>query len=241
MAVRLTVLVAGLLLLSGCMWLRLSTVKDQLADLDRYIEVPDGERLELRFKERPLRAGDPEDVIGAPPSTAAALADGTQQLTWRFRRVALDGQVVPETGWILDFDVWTKDGRVTAVAFPAQVYRVMDRERCITMLRAFGQGEVDTSKREVEAQVQVHEPGIATASGAASASAVWLQRAAMLECLGAPFTSIVAEQQLRDTYRYRLDGTPTAEARLLLEYDESGSRLQRMRVTINKIWLSVRF
>ena len=237
MAVRLTVLVAGLLLLSGCMWLRLSTVKDQLADLDRYIEVPAGERLELRFKERPLRAGDPENVIGAPPSTAAALADGTEQLTWRFRRVALDGQVVPETGWILDFDVWTKDGRVTAVAFPAQVYRVMDRERCITMLRAFGQGEVDTSKREVEAQV--HESGIVTASGAASAA--WLQRAAMLECLGAPFTSIVTEQQLHDTYRYRLDGTPTAEARLLLESDESGSRLQRLRGTINKIWLSVRF
>ncbi len=238
MLVRLTLMVVGVVMLSGCVWLRLSTVKDHLAEFDRYIEVPAGERLELRFKERPLRAGDPAAIIGAPPSTAAALADGRDQLTWRFRRVALDGQVVPEEGWILDFDVWTRDGRVEAVAFPTQVYRVLERERCLTMLRAFGQGEVDTSKRSVEVQVPTANTG--TASGPAMASSAWLQRSALLECLGAPFTSEVATERWRDTYRYRLDGTPTAEARLVFDYDVTGTRLERLRVTINQIWISVR-
>jgi hypothetical protein len=60
---RLLILVAVVLALSGCVWLRLLSVRDQLREFDRFVEATGEPGLELRFREPVLLADDLDTLI----------------------------------------------------------------------------------------------------------------------------------------------------------------------------------
>ncbi len=224
-----------LLGLGGCVYLRLYAVYRQMQDFDAQITVPAGARLSLQFRTPKLKRDDPEALIGAPPSQVTA-HDGGERLTWCFRRVLADGDVVPDDGKELTFDIEVRDGRVTAVTFPAQVDRVLDRATAVAMLKSLGHGRVDTTARAVEADFR--PDAVLDAATLARTARISLEAV-----LGAPSRTAITDGRQWAFYDYRLDGVaaaPPAVASIGFDYGVENLRAQAVRVTINKLWLSLR-
>ena len=74
------------LVLTGCVWLRLLDLKNQFAQFDRYIEVPDGPGIELRFRTPVLLEGDLDRLIRGEP-TATAEGGGTTVRSYAFSHI----------------------------------------------------------------------------------------------------------------------------------------------------------
>ena len=147
---RLPLFLIAVLLLPGCVYLRLLDLRGQLADFDRYIEVVAGPGLGIRFREPPLDAEDVTTLIGSGP-TATAPFPGGEARTYAFTRLPSDqGEDPPGAVTTLVMTTLVAEGRLQAVTFPPEVFRAVPRSLALSALRAMGRAEVDTARRSAE-------------------------------------------------------------------------------------------
>lgn len=150
----------GLLLLaigvlSGCVWMRLLDLKGQLADFDRYIEVPPGAGLELRFRQPVLLEEDVDYLLKAKP-TAEAENAGIKVRVYVFHHVPVKQVADPPTAiTTLLLSVGIRDGKVIFVTLPEPVFQVIPRDLALRGMRAIGRAEVDRDNRSAAAAIQL--------------------------------------------------------------------------------------
>lgn len=146
---RFLTIAACALLLSGCVWTRLLSLKGQFKEFDRYIEaVDDGPALLMQFKEPCYKPEDIGYLLGdeVPSEHSGPGGDGIETWTYRLRRDRADS-----IG--LDITMRAKEGMVTALRIPPEVMRFIPRERMLAMARAMGNAEIDRSKRSASAGI----------------------------------------------------------------------------------------
>ena len=153
---RFRILALGglLLLMTGCIWLRLLDLKNQFAEFDRYITVIPGDGIELRFKEPVLLADDLDTLLRGQPTAALPLLDDGEVRVYAFAHIPsiLGPDPIGSEGALTILAVLRHD-RLESITLPKEVFRVVPRDLALRALRAFGQAKVDTSNRSAQVQV----------------------------------------------------------------------------------------
>jgi hypothetical protein len=226
----LLLLLAALLLLPGCVYLRLLALKVQFADFDRHCEVATEPQITLRFKDPPLLAEDIGELIGAHPSATAAYSAGEVR-SYAFARIGEPGETAPPR--ILVLTVTVEQGRVAAIAFPRQVSLVVPPALAAAALRSLGHAQVDKVRFSATARVEAPAAAAAQVPG----------RARLREVLGDPaFVQPQDDGGERWVYRYRLHaqplpGRPPVLAAIAFVFRPGGDRPARFSANIAGKWL----
>ncbi|PTX94440.1 hypothetical protein [Opitutus sp. ER46] len=150
-------LLAGVLLLSGCVYLRLLELKHQIAAFDRHfgVQTDDGIRIICRD---PVLLTDDVRWIGLAPEKAEKR--GTAE-RWQVRWVK---QLPPEVREAGTFDIvlelFFADDKLARVAIPERYFAVMPKQLLIDLLRSLGRARVDREGRAIEAQLATTRPDL---------------------------------------------------------------------------------
>lgn len=225
-------LILAVAALSGCVWLRLLDLKGQFEDFDRYITVPPGPGIELRFNHPVLLDEDLAFLIKSKP-TARAEAGGISVRIYAFRHVASAAGPDPQTAaTALQLAVGVRDGRIFFVSLPAEVFQVIPREIALRGMRAIGRAEVDRTNRSATAAVDL-----------AGITAQLPTRVELIALFGQPnqVTSDAGQQRL--LWRFQLqgeslrsDGKPVVAA-VAFVFAPEEERPRRFQANISGMWL----
>ena len=227
-----SLLLASLLLLCSCVWLRLLSLKDQFADFDRWIEVPPGPGLELRFRRPVLLAEDLETLVTGRPTASAQGGEITVQ-SYAFSHIpSPDGPDPLGSSSTLVLLVGIRAGKVVFVSLPPEVFRVVPRELALRGMRALGRASVDTAKQSAVATVDF--TGTRT---------VLPTRAELIALFGTPNQVKLMDGRERVLWRYQLqgeslraDGKPVIAA-MAFAFAPGAERPNRFQVNISGLWL----
>ncbi len=182
-------LLASLLLLSGCVYLRLLALKKQLADFDRNfaVETTDGFKLTLK---NPVLLDEDLAFFKLAPESRERLGLAER---WHFRWQK-DYKVAGESPerYELTADFTFVEHKLQRVAMPERLFAFLPKPLLLSMIRAFGHAEVDKANRSASAQV--NEPGKNTTP---------MQLSELTGLLGAPETSRDEGDVRLLRYRYR--------------------------------------
>ena len=227
-----SLLLAGLLLLSSCVWLRLLSLKDQFADFDRWIEVPPGPGLELRFRRPVLVTKDLETLVTGRPTASAQGGDVTVQ-SYAFSHIpSPEGPDPLGSSSTLVLLVGIRAGKVVFVSLPPEVFRVVPRELALRGMRALGRATVDTGKQSAVATVDCN-----------GTRSVLPTRAELIALFGTPNNDKLMDGRERVLWRYQLqgeslraDGKPVIAA-MAFAFAPGAERPNRFQVNISGMWL----
>lgn len=146
-------------LLSGCVYLRLFSLKGQLAAFDEHIVLDREEGLTITFREPVLYDSDLR-WMGLHPSKVAEVEDGDETHWWHwFRKVA------PEPSAKGRFDLWirttyTDERRLKRVFIPEYYFSMVSKDLFISSLRSLGKADVDRSAKTATSEVAVEKEGV---------------------------------------------------------------------------------
>lgn len=148
-------LLAGLLApavrLTGCVWLRLLELKNQLAEFDRYVRVDDQRGLAFEFVKPVLYAKGVRARLELDPTSAATNGHRVTG-SWTFEKVP------PTHGPPENFDLTFETGftglKLSPLGVPERFLALVPREMIIGPFRAFGQAEVNQKQRSASATLR---------------------------------------------------------------------------------------
>ncbi|MFA5058237.1 MAG: hypothetical protein WC485_09005 [Opitutaceae bacterium] len=142
----------GCLLLGGCIYLRLLEVKNQLADFDRYFETDLRDGLKLTCRTPVLLDEDMAFFHLAPESRQRV---GVAE-RWHFRWVKDGTAPAGQSGSDeIAMDLIFVNHRLTRVRLPERLFAFVPKHFFLTVVRAFGQAQIDREHRT--ARASVHE------------------------------------------------------------------------------------
>ncbi len=221
---RPAVVALAILLLSGCVYLRLLDLRDQLADFDRYLTIDPGPSLRLGFRHPVLLAGDLDLLVGGPPTAVAPFPGGSVDV-YAFQRAMFPGRGAP----LLLLTVRHEAGRVVGIDLPEELGRVVPPALVVAGMRALGRARVDVGARRAEAAL-ARDPGLPPIPTLADIEAV----------LGPPDGHATAPQgAVRWVWRYRLTSAPAVPCAVALDVRPGASRPSRVVVSVNGLWGSL--
>lgn len=142
------------LLLSGCVYLRLLEVKQQLGKFDQYFGLQTADGLAIVCHTPVLRTDDMR-WIGLRPENVKRLGHAEQ---WQVRWVK---QLPPGQTEKLEFDIVLElgfaDNRLTRVAIPERYFAIMPKQFLVGVIKSLGQGRISKSNKEIAAAVSAAE------------------------------------------------------------------------------------
>ncbi len=218
---RLGLLVAGALLLSltGCVWLRLLALKNQLADFDHYVKVDDHEGLAFQFLHPVLTVQDVRYLMELEPT---AITTNGEQQTWVWTFAKQHPPTRAEAGrFDLTFATSFAEGKLNQVAVSERVLAILPKWFLLDLARSLGHAHVDQQKRAVS--VTLDDP--ATHRG--------LTKAEVIQLLGAPCRVTESNATYTCLYQYELKSPSlkahqTMPARAELRFTKSADQLTRI-------------
>lgn len=150
-------LMCSLLLLfcvSGCVYLRLLTFKNQLKEFDRYFEVEVDQHYTLHFKKPILYS---KDIRYLAKIDASRKEEHPEKKTWTyvFQKVIEDNQVQKEKPLTFTFRFNQKDKLNSISLSPIFLY-IVPEDFLTLSFRSLGSAEVDTKKRRVYGDSEVY-------------------------------------------------------------------------------------
>lgn len=142
--------VALTLLLSGCVYLRLLEVKQQLGKFDQFFALQTADGLALICHTPVLRTGDLR-WIGLSPEHTKKLGQAEH---WQVRWVKQLPAGITEK---LEFDIVLELGfaadKLTRVAIPERYFAVMPKQFLIGVIKSVGKGRIDKSSKRIDSTV----------------------------------------------------------------------------------------
>jgi uncharacterized protein YndB with AHSA1/START domain len=230
---------AGLLLLtvSGCVYLRLLNIKNQLADFDTHFKIELKDGLTVHHLSPVLYNKDVLYLTKVIPSRVVEKEEG---YTWTFEFEKLNqDNVTVETGKEIRFDMaFNRGNRINTFVFHEMFLQIVPPEFIEYSLRALGNAHVDKRERKVDADTSVW-------SGKMLEAPVVV---AIRENLGVPISEVKDETALTLTYRYRLivpEDTKVKEgnrfADVILIFEPESGKLNRLFVHFAGMKLSVNY
>ncbi|WP_414664304.1 hypothetical protein [Horticoccus sp. 23ND18S-11] len=218
--VAVIALAAAALLLSGCVYLRLFELKQQLARFDRFFSLQTQDGLALICLTPVVRSNDIR-WIGVKPEHTKKIGQAEQ---WQVRMVKQKSSEAPEK---VPFDILLEftfvEDKLTRVAIPERYFALMPKSFLVGVIRSLGGGKVDQLGKQIEATV-----------AGADIAAARPRLPAIDRLLGAPTEE--REDGTRSIVRYRYSPA-TAEPRpgvfdMILTFDtKSGDLLKWQGVT----------
>jgi hypothetical protein len=148
-------LLAGALLLSGCVYLRLLELKKQFAHFDENFktDTTDGVRIDCL---NPLLLADDVRWIGVFPETITT--EGSHE-NWRVRWIKDAPPGPPETTvYDVELDARFTHGRLTHIAIPERYFEFFPKELFVNLLRSTGGAQINAGSRSADVQ-NTPEPG----------------------------------------------------------------------------------
>lgn len=221
---------------SGCVYLRLLTLRDQFKDFDNQVEVIRDPPLALRFKHPVLLEEDLDSLIGSAPTATATNGPATVRV-YTFLHIGLPPENEPTDldapGATLSLTATIVKDKLTSIAFPPAVFNALDPRLAEAGLRSLARAEVDTVARTATATVVAQELPLPP------------DRAALQRIFGLPSFADLKDGQERWVYRYRL--VPPAEnaqgkpliAAMAFVFKPNAGHPFRFAVQINGLWLSL--
>ncbi|MCS6970104.1 MAG: hypothetical protein RMM29_07590 [Planctomycetota bacterium] len=226
---RSLALAAAVALLTGCVWLRLLSWKEQLADFDRYFEPLEAEgSLVLRFREPCIRPADIGWLLGGSEPSAVLPQDaGGVRVQWRLVRPQ-------RAGLPLIIELSARDAAAETLAesirAPPELVSLVSAPRLLAMARAFGRARIDRERRSASAELD-----------AAARAAPRPGRAGVIAAFGEPDDEAAGAGGRRILrYRYHLampDGGAGAASELEFELLDEALRALRVRTPRFHAWL----
>jgi hypothetical protein len=147
-------LAAALLLLSGCVYLRLLQLKHQLARFDEHFAVQTADGLAI-ICHKPVLLSDDIRWIGVKPESTRKLGQAEQ---WLVRWVK---QLPPSVKEDVEFDIVLHlsfaEDKLTRIAIPEKYFAVMPKPFLVGVIKSLGQGRVDKAGKKIEAAVSAAE------------------------------------------------------------------------------------
>jgi hypothetical protein len=221
--------------LTGCMWLRLLALKNQLADFDRFVQVDDRDGLAFRLVKPVLRVEDVRYLLDAEPSFRRT---NQNRLTWvwTFEKLA-DGTNAATRDYDLSFSTSFEQGKLCELAISDRFRAIMPKEMVLGMARSLGEAKVDRAKREVTARWRQTGPNKEIEA---------LSRPQILQLLGPPTKAEDAPQALTHHYHYSL-GPPGPSkdqsrlARVRCVYARDTDKLKQIEVAYGTMKVSLSF
>ena len=138
------------LLLTGCewmRWLRLLSLKKQLAQLDRYVRVDDTNGLTLHFLKPVVYADDIRLLMDG--ETTSTTNGNRITWSWTYEKQSLDPQP-PAGDFDLSFSMSFENLKFAELYFPERFLTVLPKPMLLGMLRSIGQADVDMKRGTVK-------------------------------------------------------------------------------------------
>lgn len=209
--------------LSGCVWLRLLELKNQLTQFDRHfrVEVAD-QHFILHLRDPVLLSEDFTDLTKLKPSRVGILPQGYR---W-FLDFAHDPAAQPQKDQRLIFAMsFTQDGKLSAFDFPPLFLQMAPVAFLEASIRSLGLGKVDQGKQ----QLKVDPEDLPKLTGKLPS------QKAILDALGPPTERATQDGLQVLLYRFKAQTTPVdpdyekrrlAEAKLF--FDPAKDELVRL-------------
>ncbi len=153
--VVLLVLLLGLccVALVGCFYMRLASVKTQLADFDENFEIREGEKFGIIAKHPVLLSADVVRIMKCSPSTIS-----TQQEKLLYEYI-LEKQYPDQKNETADYDVTAGfvfvDDKLSEVQVDKRFFAVIPKDIFVSIVKAFGNARVDMQARRASASAQI--------------------------------------------------------------------------------------
>ncbi|MDX9754121.1 MAG: hypothetical protein RBU29_09185 [bacterium] len=237
---KLPLLIALLLLIltqSGCVYLRLLEVKNQLKDFDLNFRIETGEQLIVHALDPVITDSDLLYLTKVDPSSVQTRQNRTQW-TYRFEKVDEQGNPIQEDRSIV-FDIgFNEKNRISQFQFHEIFLEIVPSDFIEGSLRALGNATIDKRNRKVDADSDVWSGKKLEAPYADS----------ILAKLGPPLNDEVSEAGRLVSYKYRLQLPPNSTgkqknriAEVTLEFDPDTDQLKRLRTRFAGMKLSVNY
>ena len=187
------VLGAALLACSGCVWLRLNTLRKQMRDFAAHVEVEDAEEgLRFGFKKPVLKPGDLTWLTGFEPSESVRTND-TRVDTYRLLKER--GTNSTEEAGAFDLDCvfsFDEDKRLREAHLPPTLRPVLNAGIVRELTRDIGDADIGERERSADWRIRNVKvlPGMRQMSAA----------------LGPPTEARTTDTEFQWTYRYRIEG-----------------------------------
>jgi hypothetical protein len=141
-------LLAVVLSLSGCVYLRLNSVRKQLENFDQFVAVGGEPDLALTFKRPVLWSEDLVFLFKQPP-TEQRETGSVLTCLWVLEKerapAAKDAQAIRFT-----FTTVYTSNKLSQLVIPREVLRVVPREAAVGMFKAMGRAQVNAGRRSAE-------------------------------------------------------------------------------------------
>ena len=141
--------------LTGCIYVRLLTLKGQLGRFDDYFEVVEDRDVVLVFKKPVLYSDDVVRLMESPPSYRAEYGR-ILSLTYVLEKMYLKGNT--EEG---NFDVFIgfvcTRNKLVQVLLDRKIFAFFPKEMFVDALKAFGGGEIDQQRRTLTTRLETLE------------------------------------------------------------------------------------
>jgi hypothetical protein len=143
-----TLLLLLVLLLSGCVWLRVLEMKNQMKRFDEHFRIENSPQFTLHFLRPVLYDDDYLSLAKVEPSLKEALPTGAR---WRqvFRKIEPEGKVSPGIPIVftLEFD---REHRLKRWDFSPSFLAMVPPRFLEASLRSLGKGKVDEGKKQLK-------------------------------------------------------------------------------------------
>jgi hypothetical protein len=219
-------LLVGLALgLTGCVWTRLLSFKNQLSEFDRYVQVEDRDGLTLRFKQPVLYSQDVLFVMELEP-TRRITNGASQAWYWTFRKI--HSPTNTETGdFDLTFSTTFLSNKLVGFTLGERFLVSIPKPLLLGAMRSFGHAEVDQKRRQATMRWVDHGPDGEWQS---------LTRSSVATLLGEPYSVTASNEVSTCLYRYRLDSpslktNQAFQARVNFSFQDENERLKRVAAT----------
>lgn len=147
-AIRRFLVVFLLLTLSGCVYLRLLDLKNQLAEFDKNFRVESGERFIVHFLHPLLYLDDFTELSKLEPTRVEKTAAGKRSLQI-YRKLDRAGKQQAGTDIVFTLD-FNKDDKLTSWEFSPVFMAMAPAPFLEASLRSLGKGKVDENKHQLQ-------------------------------------------------------------------------------------------
>ena len=210
--------------LSGCVWLRLLEVKNQLQEFDRNFRVTIAEQLVVQFLHPVMLSDDFLYLTELEPTRIEALPRGQRWLV-DFHKLDAAGQIEKPLKTLTFTMEFNERRKLTRFGFSPLFLAIAPPEFLEASIRSMGKGAVDTGHRQLRVDPQ-HLPKIA---------APLPTHHSIIATFGRPLLETKDQGELHAFYRFMADTRPikgnTGANRLAevrVSFDPASGRLNRM-------------
>jgi hypothetical protein len=159
--IRAVVLASFALLLSGCVYLRLLELKNQLGKFDEFFTLQTQDGLGIVCQSPVIRSSDIR-WIGLKPENVKTLGRAEQ---WQVRWIKqLPPGVTEKTEYYIVLNLGFVEDKLTRVSIPERYFAVMPKAFLVGVIKSLGRGRIDKTQKKIEANVSAAEVAAARPS-----------------------------------------------------------------------------